>query len=156
MATKAKPSDGKLVFIKFARVLTYFVYGYCLVASVFLAIGTFLLMFSANTSSNFVQFIYSGAENFLQPFRGIFPPKQISESGYFSTSAVFAIIIYMLIALSVHSLISWITVKMVAHKNELVEAHLEAQKLAEQKAAAERASQTRPPAPRSGQPKRTI
>ncbi len=123
-----KPSDSKLVLIKISRLLTYLVYGYSLVAITFLSIGTFLLAFSANPDTNFVKFIYSGAQNFLEPFRGIFPPKQISETGYFSTSAVFAIIMYLLLAMLLHGLINYITLKMYKHQQELELAVLESEK----------------------------
>lgn len=122
---KPKPNSAKLMIIKLSRGLTYFAYGYAIVASVFLALGTFLLLFSANTESGFVRFVYSGAVNFLEPFKGIFPPKQVSETGYFSTSAVFAIIMYLIAAVALHSLISWLTLKMYEHESKLEKAMAE-------------------------------
>ena len=110
-----------LVFIKGSRVLTYLVYAYALTASVFLAIGFFLLLFSANPSTPFVEFIYKTASHFLEPFRGIFPAKSVSETGYFSASALFAILMYLLLALLMHALINYITSKMVAYENDVQE-----------------------------------
>jgi uncharacterized protein YggT (Ycf19 family) len=122
MAKEQKPSDITLVSLKGARFLTYIVYIYAIVATVFLSIGSILLFFGANTSAGFVQFIYNGATNFLEPFRGIWPPKQVSETGYFSASAFFAIIIYLLVALALSSLIAFLTAKLVQHEAELQEA----------------------------------
>lgn len=121
MAQKSS-ADARLTVLKIARGLTYLVYAYAIVATVFLSIGAFLLLFGANTEVGFVEFIYRGAANFLEPFRGIFPPKQVSETGYFSTSAVFAIIMYLLAALAVSSLISYLSAKMVKHQKELDQA----------------------------------
>ncbi|MBW4061154.1 YggT family protein [Candidatus Saccharibacteria bacterium] len=112
-------SDTKLMFLKFSRVLTYIVYGYSLVASAFLALGFILLLFSASTSAAFTQFIYRVAAAFLEPFRGIFPAHPVSETGYFSASALFAIMVYLFVALMLHALITYVTSKQVKHQQEL-------------------------------------
>jgi len=121
MAKPVKPTDSKLTFIKIARVLTYLVYAYMLIAVVFLVLGFILLLFGANTDSSFVRFVYNIAAEFLQPFRGIFPPHQITDSAYFSASGLFAIIMYGIAAAALHSLISFITLKQVKHEAELAE-----------------------------------
>lgn len=118
MANK-KNNDSALVFIKGARVLTYLVYAYAITACGFLATGFFLLLFSANSSTAFVKFVYDTAAIFLAPFRGIFPVKPVGETGYFSSSALFAIIMYMLLALGMHALINYLTMKMVNSQREL-------------------------------------
>lgn len=117
----SKPSDVKLVFIKFTRVLSYLVYAYVLIAVTFLGFAFFLLLFGANSDTPFVQFIYRGANDFMQPFRGIFPTHPVGETGYLNSSMLFAIIFYLLFAAAVNTLISYINVKMVKHENELVE-----------------------------------
>ena len=120
MANKKQESTSTtLVFIKGSRVLTYIVYSYALIASAFLSLGFFLLLFSANASTPFVEFVYNTAAFFLTPFRGIFPLKPVSETGYFSPSALFAIIMYLLLALGMHALINYITMKMVRYQIEL-------------------------------------
>lgn len=119
MAQKPQDNDTKLLFIKGSRILTYMVYGYSLVASAFLGLAFFLLLFSANTTTPFVKFIYETAALFLSPFRGIFPVRQISDTGYFSPSALFAIMMYLLLALGMNALINYITVKMMQYQKEL-------------------------------------
>lgn len=114
-----KASDTKLVFLKASRVLTYIVYAYALIASSFLAIGFFMLLFGASTDAPFTQFIYKVAAEFLAPFRGIFPPHAVSETGYLSVSALFAIMIYLFIAMLLHALITYVTTKQVKHQYEL-------------------------------------
>lgn len=121
MAKKQQPSDGTLVAIKISRGVSYAVYAYALIASVFLGLGFFLLLFSANSTVPFVEFVYKVAAEFLQPFRGIFPVRQISETGYFSASALFAIMMYLILATAVQSLISYLTLKMTKHEVELQE-----------------------------------
>ena len=64
MAKQSEPIDTKLVFIKISRAISYLVYGYSLVASVFLGITFFLLLYtygwkysirSSGSSSSFVK-----------------------------------------------------------------------------------------------------
>lgn len=114
-----KPNDAKLVFIKFTRAITYVVYAVTVTAVVFLTFGFFLLLFGANTDTPFVQFVYKGAYEFLQPFRGIFPSHPVGETGYFNSAALFAIIFYLVFAAGVNALISYINVKMYKHESEL-------------------------------------
>jgi uncharacterized protein YggT (Ycf19 family) len=119
MAKQPEPTDSKLVFIKISRGLSYFVYGYSLVASAFLGISFFLLLFSANATTPFVKFMYQTSSAFLGPFRGIFPVRSINETGYFSPSIIFAIIMYMILAVCMNALINYVTLKMVKHQKEL-------------------------------------
>ncbi len=121
MAKQPEPTDTKLVFIKISRGLSYFVYGYSLVASAFLGITFFLLLFSANATTPFVKFMYQTSAAFLGPFREIFPVKSINETGYFSPSIIFAIIMYMILAVCMNALINYVTLKMVKHQKELEE-----------------------------------
>jgi uncharacterized protein YggT (Ycf19 family) len=117
-----KPSDGTLSIIKVARAVTYLVYAFAIIAIVFLGLGFFLLLFGANTTVPFVQFVYNIAGEFLEPFRGIFPPHQVTDSGYFSAAGLFAIVMYSLGAAALHALINYVTLKQVTHENELVAA----------------------------------
>ncbi|MGB4758736.1 MAG: hypothetical protein WBP26_01645 [Candidatus Saccharimonadales bacterium] len=115
----AQATDGKLMFIKASRVITYIGYGFAMVATVFLTIGFFMLLFGASTDAAFTRFIYRVAGEFLAPFRGIFPSHDVGETGYFSASALFAIVIYLFAALLLHALITYITAKQVKHQKEL-------------------------------------
>ena len=114
-----KPSDSSLVIIKASRILTYLVYAYTVVAMIFLGLAFVMQLFSANYATPFVKFVYEVGYDFLKPFRGIFPGHSVGETGYFNSSALFAILIYGLFAIAFHSLISYLTAKMVVHQEEL-------------------------------------
>ena len=116
-----KTSDSKSTYIKIARVLMYLVYTYAIIATVFLVLGFVLLLFGANSASGFVNFVYGIAIQFLKPFREIFPTQPIGNKGYFSASGLFAIVIYGIAAMALHSLITYITVKQSKHQAELDE-----------------------------------
>lgn len=124
-----QPSEGALSFIKVARGLTYLVYAYVIVAIVFLVLGFLMLLLGANPQADFTQFVYRIAAEFLQPFRGIFPTKQITETSYFSAAGLFAIVMYSFFAAGIHALISWITAKQMNYENELLVAKKENERL---------------------------
>lgn len=84
-------------YLKLGKVITVLLYTWIMFGVVMLALRTFLLATSANPTS-FVNFVYNTSADFLQPFRGIFPPKTVGETGYLDVSAIFAIIIYLIIA----------------------------------------------------------
>lgn len=115
----AKNSDNYSFFIYFAKAITILAYIFFCAAFVFLTIGFILLLFGANPDAGFVKFIYHFAAVFLQPFRGIFPGHHLSERSYFSASALFAVIIYGLGALAIHSIITYLTLKQTQHSEEL-------------------------------------
>jgi len=90
-----KNDYNALLFEKVARGVTYFGYGFSLLACLFLWLGFILLLFGANYATPFVQFVYNGAATFMQPFRDIFTTHQVSQTGYFDPSALFASLIYL-------------------------------------------------------------
>lgn len=98
-------------YLKLSKLIVYLVYIWTIFGLIVLGIGVFLLAFSANADSSFVQFIYNTAADYLQPFRGIFPPKPVGETGYLSVAALFAMIMYLLLAWGVSSLIHYIQSK---------------------------------------------
>lgn len=103
-------------YLKISKVASYLVYFWTMFGVVVLGLRVFLLAFSANTSAGFVDFIYRTSADYLEPFRAIFPPKMVGETGYFDVSAVFAIIIYLLFAWGVSALINYIQTKIDEHK----------------------------------------
>ena len=98
-------------YLQFSKVITYVLYIWILFGIIVLGLRVFLLAFSANASTPFVNFIYNTSASFLQPFRGIFPPKSIGETGYLDVAAIFAMIIYALLAWGFAELINYVQAK---------------------------------------------
>src|ERR1700743_3662473 len=89
------------------KIISYAMYAWVIFGIIVLALRVFLLAFSANASTPFVNFIYTTSATFLNPFRGIFPPRSVSATGYLDVAALFAIIIYALIGWGFKSLIDY-------------------------------------------------
>ena len=114
-----KQNDSQMTIIKLVRGITYVVYAFTLIAVVSLTLAFFLLLFGANADTPFVKFVYQVAYDFGQPFRGIFPTRPVGETGYFSTTALFAIVMYLFFAAGINALIGYINLKMAKHQEEL-------------------------------------
>ncbi len=93
------------------KVVVRFFYAWVVFGLIVLSLRVFLLAFSASTAAPFVTFIYQTSASYLEPFRGIFPGRELGETGYFDISAIFAIIIYLFVAWGVMSLITYINLK---------------------------------------------
>lgn len=98
-------------YLSVGKIITYLVYAWVIFGIIVLGLRIFLLAFSANTGTPFVEFIYNTSANFLDPFRGIFPPKPVGQTGYLDVAALFAMIIYALLGWAFSALIHYIQTK---------------------------------------------
>jgi uncharacterized protein YggT (Ycf19 family) len=109
-----------------ARFISYLVYIYLVVVEIILFLGFFLLLFGANPSSGFVEWVYRSVDRAMRPFRGIFEPIELGTTNndvpaVFETSILFAMIIYGILAILLHSLIEWLSsrIKRIDRDNEV-------------------------------------
>jgi hypothetical protein len=106
--------DTKLWLLRAAKGLVVFVYAVVLIDLVLLTLGFFLRLFGASTEASFTRWVYRAVERIMEPFRGIFPARQLSDQAVLDTSLLFAMIVYAIAALAFHALIVWLTDKIVA------------------------------------------
>jgi membrane-bound metal-dependent hydrolase YbcI (DUF457 family) len=66
--------------------------------SVFVGLRFILKLFGASTSAPFVDWVYSTSAPLLTPFEGMFPTPEVANGFVIEFSALFALIIYMLLA----------------------------------------------------------
>ncbi len=105
-------------YLRISKIIAYILYAWVLIGVITLTLRVFLLAFSANPSTPFVEFIYKTSSDYLNPFRGIFPSKPVGETGYFDVASMFAIIIYLFIMWGFSSLISYLQYKIDASRKE--------------------------------------
>lgn len=98
-------------YLRVSKVIAYVMYAWVFIGIVLLGLRVFLLAFSANTTTPFVEFVYRTSADYLAPFRGIFPPRPLGDTGYFDVAALFAIVIYLLVAWGFGALIEYIQYK---------------------------------------------
>lgn len=76
---------------------------------IFLALRFVLRFFAADPTNGFVHWVYTSSDVLMQPFRGIFPTAVIGNNHVVDFSALFAMVIYGLIAMLFAFLASWLS-----------------------------------------------
>jgi hypothetical protein len=84
------------------------------VVEIILLLGFVLLLFGANPSAGFTEWVYRNLDRVMAPFRGIFTPIELGVTGgdipsIFETSVLFAMIVYGIVALCFSAIIGWLT-----------------------------------------------
>ena len=109
MAAVTPPKDaGTTTGLKFAKVLTWLIYAYFVLAVIILVLEFFLLLFNASTDAAFTEWVYRSGDRVLEPFRGIFPAHTVGEGSVVDFAVLFAIIVYGILAMVFHSLVAWL------------------------------------------------
>lgn len=104
--TRTLPKDPNTVTgLRLAKVVTWLVYAYFLLAVIVLTLDFFLLLFNASADAAFAEWVYRSADRVLEPFRGIFPSKTAENGSVLDFAVLFAIIVYGIIAMVVQSII---------------------------------------------------
>ena len=71
------------------------------------------------------------AANITEPFRGIFPTTQVSDRSTFHASLLFALIVYLVVAVILHGIVDWLARRIAgidrAEEREQMRAALQAQ-----------------------------
>jgi hypothetical protein len=112
-ADSAALGERKVVLM-ITRAISYLVYAYLVVVEIILLMGFVLLLFGANPSAGFTEWVYRNLDRVMSPFRGIFTPIELGVTGsdvpaVFETSVVFAMIVYGIVALLLSALIGWLS-----------------------------------------------
>jgi hypothetical protein len=110
------PDPPKLWLLRAAKALVVFVYIVVLIDLVMLLLGFFLQLFGASTDAEFTRWVYRNVERIMEPFRGMFPSQAVSDQSVLDVSLLFAMIMYSIIGIAVHALVTWLTDRIVAQR----------------------------------------
>ena len=122
-AEAAEPSgstgvDTKLWLVRAAKALVFFIYAVVVVELVMLTLGFFLQLFGASTDATFTRWVYRNVDRAMDPFRGIFPTREVTEQSVLDASLLFAIVVYAIVGIALHALVTWLTGKVVSLRRE--------------------------------------
>lgn len=92
-----------------ARALVIVVYVMALVTFVILTLGFFLLLAGASSEASFVEWVYRNTNRAMEPFRGMFPIREIDGQSVFDASLLFAAAVYGFFAIGLHALVNYLT-----------------------------------------------
>jgi uncharacterized protein YggT (Ycf19 family) len=113
--------------LKISKVVVWSFYIFIVIGIISLLLRVLLLLFSADQTAGFSELVATISNDFMQPFRGIFPPRQVGETGYLDVSALFAIIVYLFVLWGSKSLVEYVEGKIEISKAEQKERLLELQ-----------------------------
>lgn len=111
MATDKENQIVIPAYLRISKVIAYLLYAWVIIGVISLVLRVFLLAFSANPTTPFVEFVYRTSADYLQPFRGIFPSKPVGETGYLDIASLFAVIVYLFIMWGFSALIHYLQFK---------------------------------------------
>ncbi len=149
ITSESRALNERKAVVWVVRALSYLVYFYLIVVEIILFLGFFLLLFGANPSAGFTQWVYRNLDRVMAPFRGIFTPIQLGTTSgdvpaIFETSVVFAMIVYGIVALALSALIGWLSGRLALihaaeedRAQEVEDAAAEERRLAAQQTAAQ-------------------
>jgi hypothetical protein len=93
------------------RLFVIVIYAVLLAYAVIVGMAFVLKLLGANPDADFADWVYRAAANITQPFRGIFPTTELAANNrsVFDASLLFALMIYLVAAVLLHALITWLT-----------------------------------------------
>ena len=106
------PRSARTITWAIGRGVVWLVYAFVIFAIVIATLAFFLQLFGANPTADFAAWVYRGAARLTAPFRGIFPAQEGENGSVLDLSLVFAMLMYGLLALLLHALISWLNSKL--------------------------------------------
>jgi uncharacterized protein YggT (Ycf19 family) len=96
----------------------FFLYVVVTAALVLLTIAFVLELFGANPDADFADWVYEHAGRVMEPFRGLFEQHTIDGQSVVDFSLLFAMILYAILAIGLHALVSWLANHVImANKN---------------------------------------
>ncbi len=123
--------ETKRLILWVGRLITLFIYVVFLAYAVIVGIAFVLQLLGANPEADFAEWIYRAAANITEPFRGIFPTTQVTDRSTFNASLLFALIIYLVVAVILHGIVDWMARRIAgidrAEERERMQAALQAQ-----------------------------
>jgi uncharacterized protein YggT (Ycf19 family) len=113
-----EPTDNppQLWLLRASKAVVVLVYAFVLIDLVLLTLGFFLRLFGASTDAEFTRWVYRNVDRVMEPFRGMFPTRAVSEHSVLDVSLLFAMIVYAIIGIALHALVDWLTGRIVEQR----------------------------------------
>lgn len=91
------------------RLATWVVYFFVGLAELGLAVRAVMRFFAANPDNGFVHWVYSSSNTLMEPFRGAFTTVTVGHDHTVDFPALFAMAVYVLVALAFLALADWLS-----------------------------------------------
>ena len=90
------------------RVIVFAIYVLVIVDCLLMSMAFVLQLLGASTEAGFTRWVYRSTERAMQPFRGIFPIREIDSRSVLDTSLLFGAIIYCFVAVFLGGILDWL------------------------------------------------
>ncbi|HYZ97529.1 MAG TPA: hypothetical protein VE575_02190 [Acidimicrobiales bacterium] len=94
--------------LKITRLVTWIVYAVVLAKAALLATAFFFRLAGANPDASFASWVYRSADRSMDPFRGIFPTRELTSASVLDLSLLFAAAVYLVLALVIDAGLRWL------------------------------------------------
>ena len=103
------PSATSLWVLRLAKAIVFLIYAAVAVSLAMLALAFVMRLFGASTDAEFTRWVYRSVDRIMDPFRGMFPSPTLSDRSVVDFSLLFAMIVYSIVALCLHTVVSWVS-----------------------------------------------
>lgn len=132
------------IFLKIGRAVVWVLYAIVVINAVILSLAFLLRLLGANPDAGFTEWVYRSASRSMNPFRGIFPDRQVGDASVLDTSLLFAAIVYIVVAMLIDGVLRWLGHRLVEQQNRTLREQAAADADARQRAAGTYGAPARP------------
>lgn len=97
------------LLLRGAKVLVMVVNAVVLMTFSILTLGFLLHLAGASPEASFVDWVYRTTERAMQPFRGMYPIREIDGRSVFDASLLFAAAVYGFVAICLHGFVAYLS-----------------------------------------------
>lgn len=94
--------------LRATRFVTWIVYAVVVTKAALLATAFFLRLAGANPEAGFASWVYRSADRSMDPFRGLFPSRELTEASVLDMSLLFAAAVYLVLGLLIDAGLRWL------------------------------------------------
>jgi uncharacterized protein YggT (Ycf19 family) len=110
------------LLLRGAKILVMVVNVVVLITFAILAMGFLLHLAGASPEATFVDWVYRNTNRAMQPFRGMFPVREIDDRSVFDASLLFAAALYGFVAIGLHAVVAFLSAKVRLYHRRAVRA----------------------------------
>lgn len=105
---QAEEHSAMPFILKTTRLVTWIVYAVVLTKAALLATAFLLRLAGANPDAGFASWVYRSADRSMDPFRGIFPTRELTGASVLDMSLLFAAAVYLVLGLVIDAGLRWL------------------------------------------------
>lgn len=144
---QAEERSAVPLVIRVTRLVAWIVYAVVLAKTALLATAFFLRLAGADPDAGFADWVYRSADRSMDPFRGIFPSRELTSTSVLDLSLLFAAAVYLVLGLLVDAALRWLGRQLSDRERRIADLHAAARDAAAREYAVTHAGRPAPGGP---------